>query len=110
MIAFEESTRGQFQARVYSDLRIWEMGLTARRTLADQELAYSRYRFQIDRQERESAARGESSRAVEEREAQQDVVVLSQRTIAQRVVQAPRARTQRAPYMIDSDDSSDSNL
>lgn len=119
----EADTREMFSARVYADHRIWEMGHDARcTTAADQELAYARVRF-LDRQRApprgDSGAGGaESSRAAEDRfidaetraaehtfgDAFQDPAVPSQRTIAERVIQVPRTRTQRGSYYeVDSD-------
>ena len=108
--AAESSTRAQFQARVYADTRIWEMGHQARRTLADQELAFARVRFERDRSTRTTPG-AESSRTAEERalltgagDGGDDIVDPTQRTIAERVVQAPRSRTQRSSYVEIDDD------
>ena len=123
LMAAESHTRGRFEARVYADTRIWEMGHASRRTLADQELAYARARFERDRVPRttavaessraaESSGAAESSRAAEERSregahASEDIVDPTQRTVAERVVQAPRTRTQLGSYLEIEDEDED---
>lgn len=117
----EADTRQRFRSRVYADTRIWEMGHQARRTAADQELAYSRVRYVEHLRARRPIPPppvAESSHAAETRflaeeataaqhlfgDTDEDPTVPSQRTIAERVVQDPRPRTQRGPYYeIDSD-------
>lgn len=111
LMACESSTRGRFQARVYADTRIWEMGHASRRTLADQELAYARVRFERDRSSSTTAV-AESSHAALERSregahALEDIVDPTQRTVAERVVQAPRTRTQIGSYVELEDDDED---
>lgn len=123
--AAEADTREGFRARVYADTRIWEMGHGARRTAADQELAYARVRF-LESQRASSrgditrgAQGAESSRTAEDRfiseearaaeqvfgGAPQVPVVPTQRTIAERVIQVPRPRTQRSSYYEGGSDS-----
>ena len=108
--AAESSTRGHFQARVYADTRIWEMVHQARCTLADQEVACARVWFERDRSTRTTPG-AESTRTAEERvllmgagDGGDDIVDPPQRTIAERVVQAPRSRTQRSSYVEIDDD------
>ena len=114
----EADTRERFRFRVYADTRIWEMGHQARRTAADQELAYARVRYLERLPAPRAGTQGESSRAAESRflaheasaaqqlfgDASQDPIVPTQRTIAERVIQDPRPRTQRGSYYeLDSD-------
>lgn len=119
--AAEGDTRDRFRGRVYADTRIWEMGHQARRTAADQELSYSRVRYLERLPARRQVARApeaESSHAAEARfvaaeatvaeqlfgDPAEDPIVPSQRTIAERVLQEPRPRTQRGSYYeLDSD-------
>ena len=91
------------------------MGHASRHTLADQELAYARACFERDQVPRtiavvesshaaESNGAAESSHAAEERSRQgahasEDIVDPAQRTVAERVVQAPRTRTQLGSYV-----------
>lgn len=119
--ASEADTREQFRQRMYMETQIWEMGQRAMRTFADQELAYSRVRF-LERFGRPVSEQGESSHQAHRRfvaeegtaahelfgASSQDPVAPTQRTIAERVIQAPRTRTQRGPYYeLDSDSDSD---
>ena len=102
----ETDTREQFRQRMYMESRIWEMGQRARRTLADQELAYARVRylerFGIPIREQGESSHQALSRFVAEEgttahqlfgASSQDPVAPTQRTIAERVIQAPRSRT-----------------
>lgn len=86
------------------------MGHQARRTLANQELAFARVRFERDRSTRTTPS-AESSHTVKERalltgagDGGDDIVDPTQRTIAERVVQAPRSRTQWSSYVEIDDD------
>ena len=86
------------------------MGHQTQCTLADQELAFARVCFEQDRSTRMTPG-AESSRTAEERallitgadDGGDDIVDLTQQTIAERVV-APRSRTQRSSYVEIDDD------
>ena len=77
------------------------MGHQARRTLADQELAFARVRFERERSTRmtpgpESSHTSEKRALLRGADDGDDIVNPTQRTIVERVVKAPRTRTQQS--------------